>query len=73
VECSLPFSSKFLPSHFLPINLKIKIRGTIILPIVLYGCEVWSLTLKEKHRLKVLRKQDAGDIICNGGRLEKTA
>jgi hypothetical protein len=32
----------------------IKIYRTIILP-VLYGCETWSLTLKEEHRLKVLR------------------
>jgi hypothetical protein len=26
---------------------------TIILPVVLYGCETWSLTLKEEHRLRV--------------------
>jgi hypothetical protein len=26
---------------------------TIILPVVLYGCETWSLTLREKHRLRV--------------------
>ena len=36
-------------------NLKIKIQGFIILPVVLYGCETLSLTLREKHRLKVLR------------------
>ena len=29
---------------------------TIILPIVLYGCETWSLTLREEHRLRVLRR-----------------
>ena len=40
---------KFLLSK----NLKIKIYGTIILPVVLYGCEIWSLTLREEHRLKV--------------------
>ena len=34
-------------------NLKIKIYRTIILPIVLYGCESWSLTLREEHRLSV--------------------
>ena len=34
-------------------NLKIKIDRTIILPLVLYGCETWSLTLKEEHRLRV--------------------
>jgi hypothetical protein len=34
-------------------NLKIRIYNTIILPVVLYGCETWSLTLREKHRLRV--------------------
>jgi hypothetical protein len=33
--------------------LKIKIYKTIILPLVLYGCETWSLTLKEERRLRV--------------------
>jgi hypothetical protein len=28
----------------------------IILPVVLYGCETWSLALREKHRLRVLRR-----------------
>jgi hypothetical protein len=37
-------------------NLKIKIYRTIILPVVLYGCETWSLTLKEERRLRVLRR-----------------
>jgi len=35
-------------------NIKIKIYRTIILPIVLYGCETWSLTLREERRLTVL-------------------
>jgi hypothetical protein len=34
-------------------NLKIRIYKTIILPVVLYGCETWSLTLREEHRLRV--------------------
>jgi hypothetical protein len=34
-------------------NLKIKIYRTIILPFVLYGCETWSLTLREECRLRV--------------------
>jgi len=34
-------------------NLKIKICRTIILPVVLYGCEAWSLTLGEAWKLKV--------------------
>ena len=33
-------------------NLKIKIYKTIILSVVLYDCEAWSLTLREEHRLK---------------------
>jgi len=37
-------------------NLNIKIYRTIILPIVLYGCETWSLTLREERRLRVLRR-----------------
>jgi hypothetical protein len=45
-----------LSSSLLPKNIKIKIYRTIILPVVLYGCETWSLTLKEESRLRVLRR-----------------
>jgi hypothetical protein len=38
------------PSHK---NLKIKLQKTVILPVVLYGCETWSLTSREEHRLRV--------------------
>jgi len=34
-------------------KLKIKISRTIILPVVLYGCETWSLTLREERTLRV--------------------
>jgi len=34
-------------------NLKIKIYGTIILPALLYGCETWSLILREERKLRV--------------------
>ena len=34
----------------------IYIYRTIILPVVLYGCETWSLTLREEHRLRMLRR-----------------
>jgi hypothetical protein len=44
-------------SHLISKNLKIKIYKTIILPVVLYGCETWSLTLGEEHRLRVLRTE----------------
>jgi hypothetical protein len=42
------FSSRLLPK-----NLKIKIHKSTILPNVLYGCETWSLTLREERRLTV--------------------
>jgi len=42
-------------SSLLSKNLKIKIYRTIILPAVLYGCETWSLTLREELRLRVFR------------------
>jgi hypothetical protein len=32
---------------------KIKIFETIILPLVVYGCETWSLTIREEHRLRM--------------------
>jgi hypothetical protein len=44
---------KLLSSHLLSKNVKIRIYETIILPIVLYRCETWSLILREKHRLRV--------------------
>ena len=46
-----------LSSRLLSKNLKIKICRTIILPIVLYGCETWSLTLKKEHRLRVFENR----------------
>jgi len=46
VSCSLPNK-----------NLKIKIYRTIILPIVLYGCETWSLILREERRLRVFENR----------------
>ena len=43
-----------LSSRLLSKNLKIKIYGNIILPVVLYGCETWSLTLREERKLRLL-------------------
>jgi len=43
-----------LSSSLLSKNFKINIYRTITLPVVLYGCETWSLTLREEHRLRVL-------------------
>jgi len=38
-------------------NLKIKINKTIILPVVLYGFETWSLTLREERELRVFENR----------------
>ena len=46
-----------LSSGLLSKTLKIKIYRTIILPVILYGCETWSLTLRENCRLRVLENR----------------
>jgi hypothetical protein len=38
-------------------NVNVKIYKTIILPVVLYGCETWSLTLREEHKLRVFENR----------------
>jgi hypothetical protein len=50
--CIHSFQS-LLSSCLLFRDVKVKIYKTIILPVILYGCETWSLTLREEHRLKV--------------------
>jgi hypothetical protein len=42
-----------LSSRLISINLKIKVYKTVILPVVLYGCKTWSLTLREEHNLRI--------------------
>jgi hypothetical protein len=42
-----------LSSHLVSRNINIEIYKIVILPVVLYGCETWSLTLREAHRLMV--------------------
>jgi hypothetical protein len=39
-------------------NVKIRICKAIILPVVLYNCETWSLILREEHGLMVFEKRD---------------
>ena len=48
-----PPVQNILSSMLLSKTLKIAMYRTIILPVVLYGCETWSLTLREERRLKV--------------------
>jgi hypothetical protein len=42
----------FLSSRLLSKSLRIRIYEFIMFPVVLYGCETWSLTLREEHRLR---------------------
>jgi len=51
-----------LSSRLLSKNLKNKIYRTIILPVVLYGCETWSLTLREERKLRVFENTVLGRI-----------
>jgi hypothetical protein len=46
-----------LSSHLLSRNVKVKLYKTIILPFVLYGCETWSLTLREEHRRRAFENR----------------
>jgi predicted phosphohydrolase len=46
-----------LSSRLLSRNVKVKVYKTIILQVVLYGCETWSLTLREEHRLRVFENR----------------
>jgi hypothetical protein len=44
-------------SRLTPKELKTKIYKTVILPVVLYGCETWSVTLRQEHRLRVFENR----------------
>ena len=48
---------KILSSLLLSKKLKVNTYKTIILPVVLYGSEIWSLTSREEHRLRVLENK----------------
>jgi hypothetical protein len=46
-----------LSSRLLSKNLKVRIYKTIILPVVIYGCETWPLTVREEHKLSVFENR----------------
>ncbi|KAJ4427536.1 hypothetical protein ANN_25184 [Periplaneta americana] len=50
-------ATKLLSSSLLSKNLKVRIYKTVILPVVLYGCETWTLTLREEQRLRVFENK----------------
>jgi hypothetical protein len=49
----LPFGSQSSVLPLLSRYVKVEIYRTIILPVVFYGCETWSVTFREGHRLRV--------------------
>ena len=61
--CYYSVQTMYLVRRLLSKNLKIKILKTIILPVVLYGCETWSLTLREEWRLRVFENRILRRII----------
>jgi hypothetical protein len=65
----------FFSFSLLPKNVRIRIFKSIILPVVLYGCETWSLTLREEHRLRMFENRLLREIfglkrdkVIGGGR-----
>jgi hypothetical protein len=54
-ECLLSFGAESFVFQIGIQKFKDKIHRTIILPVVLYGCETWTLTWREESRLRVLR------------------
>jgi hypothetical protein len=47
-----------LSSRLLSKNINIRLYKSIIFPVVLYGCETWSVTLREEHRLGVFENRE---------------
>jgi hypothetical protein len=56
IACYHSFQS-LLISHLLSRNVKVKVLKTIILTVVLCGCETWCLQLREEHRLRVFENR----------------
>ena len=53
----LSFGAESFVFQFSVKNVKIKIYRTIIGPVVVYGCETWSFTLREERRLRVFENR----------------
>jgi hypothetical protein len=45
----------------------LRIYKTIILPVILYGCETWSQVLREEHRLRVIENKVLSRIFGSKG------
>ena len=53
----LSFGAESLSFRLLSKNTKIKIHRSTVLPLVVYGCGTWSLTLREERRLRVFENR----------------
>jgi hypothetical protein len=66
-----------LSSRLLSKNVKVRIYKTISLPVVLYGCETWSLTVREEHKLRLFENGAEENIWAkegwSDGRVENAA
>jgi hypothetical protein len=56
-NCCYHSVQNILSSSLLYRNVEIKIYKTVTLPVVLYGCETWCLTLREERRLRVFENR----------------
>jgi hypothetical protein len=59
-----------LSSCLISKNLKIKIYTTVVLPVVLYGCETWSLTFRDEQRLRVFENRVLRKIFGPKGQVD---
>jgi hypothetical protein len=64
-------SRNFLFTHLLYKSVKIRLFKTIILPVVLYGCETQSLTLREECRLRVFENGAEKNIWTKVGLIDR--
>lgn len=63
--------------HFLSKNINFIIYRTVVLPVALYGCESWSVILREGHRLRIfdnrvlreIRRSDREEVTAEGREL----
>ena len=63
----LSFGAEYFAFQFAIKNIKIKIYRLIRLPVVLYGCDTWSLTLREERGLRVFENRLLWKIFGLGG------
>ena len=63
---------KILSSRLFFKKLKVKTYRTIAVPVVLYGCETWSLTLREEHRLRVFENKVLWKIFVAKTKLQES-